>query len=124
MPCGELATSALGGLLHFWDVREGVAVGEISARRDITGGRRDKDLFDPRRSDVGKALTSLAYTADGACVLGGGQSKWVVLYDVAQRLLATRFPSLVDFVRKAPALPPPCLRAGPRAVRARGSPGR
>jgi len=50
---------------------------------------------------------------------GCGQSP-----DVAQRLLATRFPSLVDFVRKAPALPPPCLRAGPRAVRARGSPGR
>ncbi len=65
----ELVTSALGGLLHFWDVREGLATGEISSRRDITGGRREKDLFDPRKSDVGKALTSLAYVVPVAVVV-------------------------------------------------------
>ena len=87
----ELVTSALGGILHFWDVREGVSLGEISTRRDITSGRRDKDLFEPRNSAVGKALNSIAYTADGACVIGGGQSKWVVLYDVQQRLLLRKW---------------------------------
>ena len=87
----ELVSSALGGILHFWDVREGVAVGEISTRRDITGGRRDKDLFDPRKSAVGKALNSVSYTADGTCVIGGGQSKWVVLYDCQQRLLLRKW---------------------------------
>ncbi len=33
----------------------------------------------------------LRYTADGACVIGGGQSKWVVLYDCEQRLLLRKW---------------------------------
>ncbi len=32
-----------------------------------------------------------SYTADGKCLLGGGQSKWVVLYDVEQRLLLRKW---------------------------------
>ncbi len=37
------------------------------------------------------AFTSVCYSADGACVLAGGNSKFVCIYEVAQRLLLKKF---------------------------------
>lgn len=38
-----------------------------------------------------RAFTSLCYTADGSCILAGGQSKNVCIYNVAEGLLLKKF---------------------------------
>jgi len=38
-----------------------------------------------------RAFTSLCYTADGSCILAGGQSKNVCIYNVREALLLKKF---------------------------------
>ena len=59
--------------------------GQIEARRDITGGRSVWDSRTALNSTANKAFTSLCYTADGQCLLAGGASKFVCIYDVRLR---------------------------------------
>jgi periodic tryptophan protein 2 len=39
----------------------------------------------------GRCFTSICYSADGAYLLAGGNSKFVCLYDVEERVLLRRF---------------------------------
>ena len=39
----------------------------------------------------GAAFTSLAFSADGSLLFAGGRSKFVCVYDVAERVLLRRF---------------------------------
>jgi periodic tryptophan protein 2 len=41
--------------------------------------------------DVCRAFTSLCYSADGAYLLAGGQSKNVCIYNVAESLIVKKF---------------------------------
>jgi hypothetical protein len=36
-------------------------------------------------------MISLCYSADGTCVLAGGNSKFVCIYEISQRLLLKKF---------------------------------
>lgn len=87
----ELATTALDGTINFWDPEEGTLLGTIEGRDDIAGGRRAGEARTAKNSARGKAFTSLCYSADGTCVLAGGESKYVCLYSIARRILLRRF---------------------------------
>ena len=78
-------------MLLFIDPRSNAQVGVIEGRRDIAGGRRTDDKIAPRNNAAGAAFTSVCYTADGACVLAGGNSNTVCLYDVRERVLLRRW---------------------------------
>ncbi|KAK7044745.1 periodic tryptophan protein 2 [Favolaschia claudopus] len=78
----ELAVSTLDGQITFFDVDTGKQSNLIEGRKDISGGRKADDRMSAANSTSGKAFNSLAYTADGRCILAGGSSKYVVLYDV------------------------------------------
>lgn len=80
----ELAASTLDGQIAFFDVEESKQINTIQGRKDISGGRKADDRMSAANSTSGKAFNSLAYTADGRCVLAGGNSKYVVLYDVRE----------------------------------------
>lgn len=80
----ELAASTLDGQIMFFDVAEGKQINVIEGRKDISGGRKADDRMTAANSTSGKSFNSLAYTADGRCVLAGGNSKYVVLYDVRE----------------------------------------
>ena len=56
----------------------------IDGRRDVSGGRKLDDRVSAANNASGKSYNSMAYTADGACLLAGGNSKYVVLYDVKE----------------------------------------
>lgn len=84
----ELAVATLDGQLVFFDVIEGRQTGAIDARRDAAPGRKVGDLT---AAKGGGAHTSLCYTADGRCVLAGGRSPYVALYDVRAGVLLKRF---------------------------------
>lgn len=54
----------------------------IEGRKDLGSGRGDKDMVTSKKNLEGKAFTSLCYTADGECLLAGGQSKNICIYQV------------------------------------------
>ncbi|KAK9830156.1 hypothetical protein WJX72_010038 [[Myrmecia] bisecta] len=91
-PDGKLLASAtLDGQIYLWDPLEGELQGTIEGRRDIAGGRQASDRRAAGNSTSGHCFTSLAFTADGAFLLAGGASKFVCMYDVAERVMLRRF---------------------------------
>ncbi|KAG1745306.1 WD40 repeat-like protein [Suillus lakei] len=80
----ELGASTLDGQITFFDVRSGKQSNVIDGRKDVSGGRKADDRVAAANSSSTKAFTSLTYTADGSCVLAGGNSKYVCLYDVRE----------------------------------------
>jgi len=87
----ELAASTLDGQLWFWDVVEGRQTNIIEGRKDISGGRKADDRVAASNNSSTKSFSSIAYTADGACLIGGGNSKYVVLYDVRAGVMVRKF---------------------------------
>ncbi|KAJ1774587.1 U3 snoRNP protein [Coemansia sp. RSA 2523] len=87
----ELCASTIDGQIHFWDVAMAAPAGSIEGRRDIAGGRSATDRQTAENSSAGKSFTSLCYSADGTAVLGGGNSKYVCLYDRRSRILLRKF---------------------------------
>ncbi|GAA6002235.1 snoRNA-binding rRNA-processing protein PWP2 [Rhodotorula paludigena] len=87
----EVAVSTLDGQISFWNVVDGTQRTLIEGRKDISGGRKADDRVTAANNSSGKAFTSLSYTADGSCVLAGGNSKHVCLYDARDGVLLRRF---------------------------------
>jgi periodic tryptophan protein 2 len=80
----EVAVSTLDGQITFFNIQESKQTNVIEGRKDISGGRKLDDRVSAANSTSTKSFNSLAYTADGRCVLAGGNSKYVVLYDVRE----------------------------------------
>ncbi|KAI6652717.1 hypothetical protein LOD99_4103 [Oopsacas minuta] len=87
----ELAVSTLDAQITFWNVEESLQTGSIECRRDIWSGRRTEDLVTTRHLASTKCFTSIAYTADGSCLLAGGRSKYICIYDVPTKILLRRY---------------------------------
>lgn len=79
--------------LHSNSVCDGFYVPQfvIEGRRDIKGGRLEGDRRAAGNLASGAAFRSLAYSADGTFLVAGGSSKYVVIYDVAERVMLRRF---------------------------------
>ena len=63
----------------------------IEGRRDISGGRLTSDRVSADNSARSKYFTSVSYCIDGSCVLAGGKSKFVCLYNVRAGTLVKKF---------------------------------
>jgi len=87
----ELCTSTLSGKLMFWNLNTGHLVQTIEGRDDIAGGRKVKDFTTAKNSPSGKSFTTVTYSSDGRCVLAGGESKFVCIYEVRHALLVKKF---------------------------------
>ncbi|KAI0763059.1 WD40 repeat-like protein [Trametes elegans] len=87
----ELAASSLDGQVMFFDVGLGRQTNLIDGRRDISGGRKADDRMAASNNASGKAFNSLAYTADGQCIIAGGNSKYVVIYDTREGVMVKKF---------------------------------
>ncbi|RDX45204.1 WD40 repeat-like protein [Lentinus brumalis] len=87
----ELAAASLDGQVMFFDVNLGQQTNLIDGRKDISGGRKADDRVTAANSASGKAFNSLAYTADGRCIIAGGNSKYVVIYDVREGVMVKKF---------------------------------
>ncbi|XP_063233160.1 periodic tryptophan protein 2 homolog [Bacillus rossius redtenbacheri] len=91
-PDGEVvAVATLDGQISFFDCKTTQQVGNIEGRNDLGSGRADTDLVTAKQSLKGKSFNSLAYTADGKCILAGGQSKNVCIYSIADAILIKKF---------------------------------
>lgn len=87
----EICTGTVRGLLSFWEIESGKLMHEIDGRRDITGGRKINDRMTADNNAASRYFTSVCYTGDGSCVLAGGNSKFVCIYEVSQQILLKKY---------------------------------
>ncbi|KAL6751014.1 WD40 repeat-like protein [Haematococcus lacustris] len=87
----QLAVATLNGDITLWDPNEAAVQHTIEGRRDIKGGRLSSDRRAAGNLASGASFTSLTYSADGAFLTAGGSSRYVVIYDVAERVMLRRF---------------------------------
>jgi periodic tryptophan protein 2 len=87
----EICTGTIGGLLSFWNTEDAKLKYEIDGRRDIAGGRKLNDRMTSDNNASSRYFTSVCYSADGSCILAGGNSKYVCIYEVSQQMLLKKF---------------------------------
>jgi len=87
----QLCTGTIGGLLSFWNVEDNRLMCEIDGKKDIAGGRKINDRMTSKNNASSKYFTSVCYSADGSCVLAGGNSKYVCIYEISQKILLKKF---------------------------------
>ena len=87
----ELIAATLDGNLNLWDVPNGKLKGMIEGKKDIQGGRRVTDARSAENATHNTAFTSLCYSSDGKCVLAGGNSRFVCIYDISSKLLLRKY---------------------------------
>ncbi|XP_003396174.1 periodic tryptophan protein 2 homolog [Bombus terrestris] len=87
----EVAVATLDGQISFFNCKTAVQIGSIEGRNDLGSGRSDTDLVTAKQSLKGKAFTVLCYSADGTCILAGGHSKNICIYNVQEFILIKKF---------------------------------
>ncbi|KAL7275789.1 U3 snoRNP protein [Rhizina undulata] len=87
----EITVSTLDGQLTFWNVEDANQTGHVDGRKDISGGRKVTDRTTAANAAGSKHFNTVRYSADGTCVLAGGNSKYICLYDVASGSLVKKF---------------------------------
>eukprot|EP00163_Fabomonas_tropica_P028947 TRINITY_DN602_c0_g1_i16.p1 TRINITY_DN602_c0_g1~~TRINITY_DN602_c0_g1_i16.p1 ORF type:complete len:182 (+),score=31.97 TRINITY_DN602_c0_g1_i16:177-722(+) len=87
----QVASSTLDGQIQFWDPEDAVMTGFIEGKRDIRGGRRMNDVRTANNNSSTKHFSTLCYSADGQCIIAAGNSKYVCIYEVNQRVLLRKF---------------------------------
>jgi periodic tryptophan protein 2 len=87
----QVAASTLDGQLSFWSVEEAAQEREIDGRRDVSGGRKVSDRRTAANAQGTKSFNQITYSADGSCILAGGNSKYICLYDVGTGSLVKKF---------------------------------
>lgn len=87
----QVAVSTLDGQLTFWEPDQLIRGGGIDARRDASGGRKLGDRRTAANVADTKWFSAIAYSADGSCILAGGNSKYICLYNVESGVLVKKF---------------------------------
>jgi periodic tryptophan protein 2 len=87
----QIAVTTLDGQLTFWSVSDASQENGVDARRDVSGGRKMSDRRTAANVAGTKAFTTVKYSADGTCVLAGGNSKYICLYDVQSGVLLKKY---------------------------------
>ncbi|KAK7205455.1 WD40-repeat-containing domain protein [Myxozyma melibiosi] len=87
----QVAVATLDGQISIWDVGLGKQVGLIDGRNDVSGGRYTEDRFSAKNSARSKSFRTLSYNSDGSCLLAGGNSKYICLYDIDNEVLLRKY---------------------------------
>lgn len=87
----QIAVTTMDGQLTFWSVSEATQQSGVDGRRDVSGGRKMTDRRTAANVAGTKSFDMVKYSADGTCVLAGGKSKYICLYDVQSGVLIKKF---------------------------------
>ena len=87
----QIAVSTLDGQLTFWSVSEASQEAGVDGRRDVSGGRKISDRRIAASAAGTKSFNCIAYSTDGSCIIAGGNSKYICLYDVQSGTLIKKF---------------------------------
>ncbi|XP_012530275.2 periodic tryptophan protein 2 homolog [Monomorium pharaonis] len=87
----EVAVATLDGQITFFECKTARQTGFIEGRTDLGAGRSKTDLITAKKNLKSKAFTTLCYSADGTCILAGGRSKNVCIYNVQESILLKKY---------------------------------
>lgn len=87
----QIAATTLDGEVSFWSVEDAIQLSHVDGRRDVSGGRKITDRRTAATNAAGKSFNTICYSADGSCILAGGNSKYILLYDVDSGALLKKF---------------------------------
>ncbi|XP_033339353.1 periodic tryptophan protein 2 homolog [Megalopta genalis] len=87
----EVAVATLDGQISFFNCKTAVQIGSIEGKNDLGSGRSEIDLITAKKNLQGKAFNTLCYSADGTCILAGGLSKNICIYNVQEYMLIKKF---------------------------------
>ncbi|KAH9285684.1 Periodic tryptophan protein 2 -like protein [Echinococcus granulosus] len=93
----ELAVALLNATILLFDPAEGTQLGSIEGRCDLDVAQvSNEDHVTPHRAAKERKFLSIAYSTDGQHLLAAGDSKFICLYSVTERLLVKRFELTVN----------------------------
>uniref|UniRef100_A0A8W7P8I7 Small-subunit processome Utp12 domain-containing protein n=1 Tax=Anopheles coluzzii TaxID=1518534 RepID=A0A8W7P8I7_ANOCL len=87
----EVAIATLNGNITVFHVKTAAQLASIEGRNDMEGSVSQSDLTTAKKNLMGRAFTSICYSADGECLLAGGKSKFVCIYNVKEAILLKKF---------------------------------
>uniref|UniRef100_A0A182KFQ3 Small-subunit processome Utp12 domain-containing protein n=1 Tax=Anopheles christyi TaxID=43041 RepID=A0A182KFQ3_9DIPT len=87
----EVAISTLNGNITVFHVKTAAQLASIEGRNDMEGSISQTDLTMAKKNLLGRAFMSICYSADGECLLAGGKSKYVCIYNVKEAILLKKF---------------------------------
>ncbi|XP_055594571.1 periodic tryptophan protein 2 homolog [Uranotaenia lowii] len=87
----EVAVSTLNGQITVFHVKTTQQLSNIEGRKDMGGSVSEVEMSTAEKSLQGKCFTSICYSADGECILAGGRSKYVCIYNVREAMLLKKF---------------------------------
>ncbi|XP_061511187.1 periodic tryptophan protein 2 homolog [Anopheles gambiae] len=87
----EVAIATLNGNITVFHVKTAAQLASIEGRNDMEGSVSKSDLTTAKKNLMGRAFTSICYSADGECLLAGGKSKFVCIYNVKEAILLKKF---------------------------------
>ena len=87
----QVAVSSLDGQLTFWSISDATQEAGVDGRRDISGGRKMSDRRTAANVTGTKSFSALCYSSDGTCIIAGGDSKYICLYEVQSGVLLKKF---------------------------------
>ena len=85
-----LAAATLDGSITLWDPEAATTVATIDGRRDLGAATGRGPRVGASLAAAGAAFTCLAFSGDGATLVGGGASRRTCVYDVSERVLLAR----------------------------------
>jgi periodic tryptophan protein 2 len=87
----QLCASTLDGTLTFFSLSTSTATSTLSSSRDVSGGRTLTSRRTAASDPSTKSFTTITYSADGTCLLAGGNSKYICLYAISTLTLIKKF---------------------------------
>ncbi|CAG9530253.1 unnamed protein product [Cercopithifilaria johnstoni] len=90
-PGGEiLAVLCLDSSVSLFETQTSTELGTIDTALDVDAARRATDLIKKQTSEKSRTFTCICFSADGTLLLAAGQSNYICLYSVAERLIVKK----------------------------------
>ncbi len=86
-----VSVSTLTGQILTFDVKSSAQIGTISGKNDLKMGKGESDKISSKKKSETAHFSSLCYSADGSCILAGGTSKFICIYNVLEQILLKKF---------------------------------
>ena len=87
----EVAVSTLNGELYTWDIETGAIKNILDVSRDIWGGRLNDEKISAKNATRNKFLNTINYNLPGNLLICGGNSQYVLIYDMQYQILVKKF---------------------------------
>ena len=87
----EVAVSTLNGELYTWDIETGAIKNILDVSRDIWGGRLNDEKISAKNATRNKFLNTIHYNLPGNLLICGGNSQYVLIYDMQYQILVKKF---------------------------------